>query len=125
MDFGRFIRERRERLEFSLRELGEKCEMDHTYLHRLETGEKMHPSEEKLAALFRHLSVVGDDEAAARFLVEKGEVDDNLFEILLNREEDFSEREISLALEVKQRGRNLESKEEWLQLLREIRELLG
>ncbi len=48
----RFFRERR---ELSLREAGQLADVDHAYIHRLETGQKESPSSEVLERLIRIL----------------------------------------------------------------------
>lgn len=48
----RFFRERR---ELSLREAGQLADVDHAYIHRLETGQKESPSAEVLERLIRIL----------------------------------------------------------------------
>ena len=48
----RFLREQR---SLSLRELGRLAEVDHAYIHRLETGDKESPSVEVLAKLAKAL----------------------------------------------------------------------
>ena len=61
---GSVLRALREKRGLSLRELGQLAEVDHAYIHRLETGAKEAPSEEVLGKLARALGlamhVLGD-----------------------------------------------------------------
>jgi len=52
---GFLIRLLREQRGFSLRELGRLAEVDHAYIHRLETGDKESPSVEVLTKLSKPL----------------------------------------------------------------------
>lgn len=52
---GLLLRKLREARDLSSRELGQLADIDHTYIYRLETGEKQSPSAEVLAKLLRVL----------------------------------------------------------------------
>jgi HTH-type transcriptional regulator, competence development regulator len=52
---GLLLRKLREARDLSSRELGQLADIDHTYVYRLETGEKQSPSDELLARLLRVL----------------------------------------------------------------------
>jgi len=52
---GLLLRKLREVRTLSMRELGQLAEIDHTYIHRLESGEKQAPSEDLLKRLLRVL----------------------------------------------------------------------
>ncbi len=52
---GLLLRKLREIRDLSSRELGQLAEVDHTYVYRLETGEKQSPSADVLARLLRVL----------------------------------------------------------------------
>lgn len=52
---GLLLRRLREARDLSSRELGQLADIDHTYVYRLETGEKQSPSDELLARLLRVL----------------------------------------------------------------------
>lgn len=52
---GLLLRKLRETRDLSSRELGQLADIDHTYIYRLETGEKQSPSDELLARLLRVL----------------------------------------------------------------------
>ena len=52
---GLLLRKLRETRTLSTRELGQLAEIDHTYIYRLESGEKQTPSDELLKRLLRVL----------------------------------------------------------------------
>jgi transcriptional regulator with XRE-family HTH domain len=52
---GYLLRALREERKLSLRELAQLADVDHAYVHRLETGEREAPSEEMLGKLARGL----------------------------------------------------------------------
>ena len=59
MSFGYALKKFREGRGLTLRELGKLCEIDHTYIHRLETEERNSPSEETVESLARALKLDG------------------------------------------------------------------
>lgn len=52
---GFLLRKLREARDLSSRELGQLADIDHTYIYRLETGEKQSPSDDLLTRLLRVL----------------------------------------------------------------------
>lgn len=52
---GLLLRKLREARDLSSRELGQLADIDHTYIYRLETGEKQSPSDDLLSRLLRVL----------------------------------------------------------------------
>jgi len=52
---GLLLRKLREARDLSSRELGQLADIDHTYIYRLETGEKQSPSDDLLTRLLRVL----------------------------------------------------------------------
>lgn len=52
---GLLLRKLREARNLSSRELGQLADIDHTYIYRLETGEKQSPSDDLLTRLLRVL----------------------------------------------------------------------
>jgi HTH-type transcriptional regulator, competence development regulator len=52
---GLLLRKLREARDLSSRELGQLADIDHTYIYRLETGEKQSPSNDLLTRLLRVL----------------------------------------------------------------------
>lgn len=78
--FGFLLKTIREETRLSLRELSELSGVDHTYIYRLETGDKESPSEEVISKL---LKVLKPDERRAemlRYLAQHPEADLQLVE---------------------------------------------
>lgn len=65
---GVALRLLRERRGLSLRETGLLADIDHAYLHRLESGEKTSPSEEVVARLLKALKPSDRDSAIVKWL---------------------------------------------------------
>lgn len=76
---GLLLRTLRENRGLSSRELGQLADIDHTYIYRLETGEKQSPSEEVLARLLRVLKAEPREIEMAQYLL-KNEVNPNWVE---------------------------------------------
>jgi HTH-type transcriptional regulator, competence development regulator len=74
----------RERRTLSLREIGQLSSVDHAYVHRLESGEKTHPSPDLVEKLLRVLKPVERDAALVVWLVDHAEADPRLVEFVLN-----------------------------------------
>lgn len=70
---GLLLRTLREIRGLSSRELGQLADIDHTYIYRLETGEKQSPSEEFLARLLRVLKAQPREVEMAQYMM-KNEV---------------------------------------------------
>ena len=70
---GLLLRTLREIRGLSSRELGVLAEIDHTYIYRLETGEKQSPSEDYLARLLRVLKAQPREIEMAQYMM-KNEV---------------------------------------------------
>ncbi len=66
---GLLLRKLREARDLSSSELGQLAEIDHTYIYRLETGEKQSPSEELLARLLRVLKAKSREVEMAQFML--------------------------------------------------------
>lgn len=66
---GLLLRSLRETRDLSSRELGQLADIDHTYLYRLETGEKQSPSEELLTRLLRVLKAKPREIEMAKFMM--------------------------------------------------------
>ena len=73
----------RERRTLSLREVNQLSDIDHAYVHRLETGEKTSPSEELITKLLRVLKPDERDVAIVRWLVDHLDADSQLVEFVL------------------------------------------
>ncbi len=72
---GSVLRALRERRGLSLRELGQLAEVDHAYVHRLETGAKESPSEDVLTKLARALKAEKRDSLMLKYLAEHPDTD--------------------------------------------------
>jgi len=68
----------REKRGLSLRELGQLAEVDHAYIHRLETGAKEAPSEEVLGRLARALKAEKRETHILRYLAGHPDADAGL-----------------------------------------------
>jgi HTH-type transcriptional regulator, competence development regulator len=75
---GSVLRALREKRGLSLRELGQLSEVDHAYIHRLETGAKESPSEEVLGKLARALKAEKREGQILRYLADHPETDAGL-----------------------------------------------
>lgn len=65
---GFLLRDLREERELTLRELAQLAEIDHAYVHRLETGAKESPSADVIAKLTRGLRVAKREAEMMKFL---------------------------------------------------------
>jgi len=116
--FGDFLQRLRDERKLSFRELGQLSEVDHAYIHRLETGEKEAPSEDVVNRLIR---VLKPDERKARilrFLVSKTVDEDLIAEVLDDPRVSIDDFES--AAQVRSRGRP-SGREGWRRVLRQIR----
>lgn len=66
---GLLLRRLREARDLSMREVGQLADIDHTYVFRLETGEKQSPSEELLARLLKVLRANPREVEMAQFMI--------------------------------------------------------
>lgn len=73
----------RERRTLSLREAGQLSGVDHTYVHRLESGEKASPSHDLVTKLLRVLKPSERDAAMVKWLVDHADADPKLVEYVL------------------------------------------
>lgn len=80
---GVALRVLRERRTLSLRELSQLSKVDHAYVHRLETGEKMNPSQDLVGKLLKVLKVSERDADVIKALVEQPDADPALVEYVL------------------------------------------
>jgi HTH-type transcriptional regulator, competence development regulator len=81
--FGFLLRSLREQRGLSLREASQLADVDHAYVHRLETGEKESPSEEVLAKLIRALKAGRREAEMLQYLAAHAETDVALVEHVL------------------------------------------
>src|SRR5262249_33177261 len=94
-------------------------EIDHAYIYRLETGEKVTPSDDTMKALVRALKLDSRKANILKFLIAH-QVPDDLVEIVLNEpEHDLADFE-SVAV-MSYRGARPRAKEDWRRLLDRVR----
>ena len=79
---GFWLKGLRERKKLSLRDLAERSEVDHAYIHRLETGAKEAPSDEVVNKLNAALSPTKRDAEVFRFLVNHSKIDINMLKFV-------------------------------------------
>ena len=100
---GAALRKLRDRRTLSVRELGKLTEIDHAYIHRLETGEKTSPSRDVVQKLLAVLRLNERDAEIVRWLVEHPDTDSALVEhVLENTDIDFDL--FTMAAGVRHRG---------------------
>lgn len=72
---GFLLRNLREKRGLSLRELAQLADIDHAYIHRLETGAKESPSDDVLTKLIRALKAPKREAEMLRYLAAHTETD--------------------------------------------------
>src|SRR6185503_17467198 len=77
---GVMIQAMREQRGLSQRELGRLAEIDHAYIHRLESGDKEAPSEDVVAKLVRTLKLDKRDADILKFTAAHPKADPGLIE---------------------------------------------
>lgn len=80
---GLALRTLRERRTLSLRELGVLSEIDHAYVYRLESGEKVSPSADLVTKLLRVLKADEREAVVIRWLADHADADPALVEYTL------------------------------------------
>lgn len=100
---GIWLRGMREEKKLSLRDLGQRSEVDHAYIHRLETGAKEAPSDEVLDKLANALSATKRDIDVLRHLVRHANVDPNILEFV-RKDQSISADELQMLTTVVNRG---------------------
>jgi transcriptional regulator with XRE-family HTH domain len=123
MDFGSALRRFREERTLSLRELGVLSGVDHAYIHRLESGDKSAPSDEVLDKLARGLKLAVHKRRLLELLATSRTIDPLLFDVAIDSPARFET--IRVATTMSFRGARPETKDEWLQKLSQIEELIG
>jgi HTH-type transcriptional regulator, competence development regulator len=81
---GVALRKLRERRKLSLREVSTLAGVDHAYIHRLESGEKVNPSDDLLRKLRRVLKPTERDAAIVEWLALHPDADSHLVEFVLD-----------------------------------------
>lgn len=118
--FGGFLQRLRSEKGLSLRQLGQLADIDHAYIHRLETGEKVDPSDDILNGLIRGLRPGERKARILRFLVAQA-VDEDLLEEVLE-EPDVAVDDFESAAQMRSRGRP-SGREAWRRVLKQIRQI--
>ncbi len=121
MTFGELLKRFREERQLSLRELGKLMDIDHAHLYRLETGEKESPSSELLTTLSRALKLDTRRSHIFRFMVGRS-TDEQLIDIAL-QDHSIALVDFESAATMSFRGKRPNSKEAWLRVLNQIREI--
>lgn len=80
---GAALRKLRGRRDLSVREIGKLSDVDHAYVHRLESGEKTNPSPDLLTKLLKALKSNERDTAIVRWLTEHPDTNPELVEFVL------------------------------------------
>ena len=118
--FGGFLERLRNEKGLSFRQLGQLANIDHAYVHRLETGEKADPSDDIVNGLIRGLRPGERKARILRLLVGQSVDEDLLNEVLEDTEvaiEDFES-----AAKMRSRGRPI-GREAWRRVLEQIRKI--
>ena len=121
MHFGELLKRFREEREFTLRDLGKLSEVDHAYIHRLETGEKTAPSVNTVKALTKALKLDSRKAHILQFLVDQL-VPDSLIEIVLE-EPEYDLADFESVVVMSHRGMRPKTKVDWKRLLDMVREM--
>jgi len=121
MDFGDLLKRFREERKFTLRDLGKLSELDHAYIHRLETGKKDTPSDDTLKALIKALKLDNREASVLRVLVDHPAPDDLVEFVLDEPEHDVADFQSVAAMS--HRGARPKTKEDWRRLLDMVREV--
>jgi transcriptional regulator with XRE-family HTH domain len=86
------LRELRNERGHSLRDLAQRSEIDHAYIHRLETGAKESPSAEVMTKLVCALALAPRDAEIVRFLADHPNIDPGLVShVIADRSISFDE----------------------------------
>src|SRR5574341_2186478 len=116
--FGDFLQRLRGERKLCFRELGQLSEVDHAYIHRLETGEKEAPSEDVVNRLIRVLKPGERKARILRFLLSRI-VDEDLLDEVLD-DPQISIDDFESAAQMSFRGRP-SGREGWRRVLSQIR----
>src|SRR5665213_2622117 len=123
VDFGAVLKRFREERTLSLRELATLSEVDHAYIHRLESGEKVAPSADILEKLVRGLKLAAHKRQLLEVLSKSGALHPELVELGLENPKRMDA--IQVASTMSFRGARPESKVEWDKKLTQIEALMG
>ena len=120
--FGTVLKRLREGRGHSLREVSQLAELDHAYLHRLETGEKVAPSDDALKGICRALKPTERHERVLRFLVGRDVALDLVDESIVDDPE-IALEDFESAAQMSFRGRKPTGPAEWRKAIDRIRQV--
>lgn len=100
---GLWLKGLREERKLSLRELGQRSDVDHAYIHRLETGAKEAPSPDVLDKLAQALTASKRDCDVLRQLARHSSVDPNILDFV-RKDQSISADELQMLSTVVHRG---------------------
>jgi len=119
--FSVFLQRLREARRLSLREFARLADVDHAYVHRLETGEKESPSEEVLSKLVRALKAPKRDAEILRYLATNSAAQVGLAEYALE-DSTVTPDELATAATVAYRG---SVRRDYKTIIERVRRILG
>jgi transcriptional regulator with XRE-family HTH domain len=122
VDFGSALQFFREERHLSLRELGKLSDVDHAYIHRLESGDKAAPSGEILDKLSRALKLTSLKRQLLDVVMKSGPIDRALFELALREPQRMGAIQVVATMSF--RGARPQSEEEWLTKISQIEALM-
>jgi HTH-type transcriptional regulator, competence development regulator len=117
--FGDLLKRFRDERQFTLRDLSKLSDIDHAYIHRLETGEKEAPSNEIVKSLVKALKIDSRRAHILEFLV--GRVVDDLLVNLVLEDPEHALEDFASAAQMSFRGSRPSTKDAWIQLLGRIK----
>lgn len=100
---GQWLRWLREDRSLSLRELAARSDVDHAYIHRLETGAKEAPSDDVINRLITALVPVPRDTEILRFLAKRSDLDSRLA-LFARQDTSVTPDELHMLTTVRNRG---------------------
>jgi HTH-type transcriptional regulator, competence development regulator len=123
VNFGAALKRFREERTLSLRELSTLSEVDHAYIHRLESGDKVAPSKEILEKLARGLKLASHKRQLLETLSASGPIDAGLMDFALREPAKISA--VLVAATMSFRGTRPTTESEWAKKIEMIEELIG
>jgi HTH-type transcriptional regulator, competence development regulator len=123
VNFGAALKRFREERTLSLRELSTLSEVDHAYIHRLESGDKAAPSKEILEKLARGLKLAPHKRQLLEMLSVSGPIDAGLMNFALK--EPTRINAVLVAATMSFRGTRPTTEGEWAKKIEMIEELTG
>lgn len=115
------LRKLREKRGLTLRELGQLADIDHAYIHRLETGAKEAPSGDTLRKLIRALKPAARDAAVLNYVIANPAVSAGLAEYAME-DQTVTVEEVAIAAGVVYRG---PVRQDYKTVIERVRRMLG